>query len=320
MAIRREWRIKRWGKAANTARLIYIAVMLPTAIFAGNTQMLSRFDNDPNGNIEIDGLISEGGGIGHRFDSLQVDPTFTPGMISNQPLHLVVRSSEAVQLQGSGKILFAVPTDDLKEVYVGHGALPVMTGTKGLTRLNLDRPTPYFFTKGQKLFLYYITAPGLTDSSFGQLFGTGGRAVLTLLVDPAPQAPPASPAPVPREKAGNTYSRSTPPPQRKSRSHRSEPYRVVQRPLLALFTCRRSRPSMGSAKNPPSSSGCRKPLLPIRKMLSAPGKAGRNPLFCLPKCPCKKNSCPKCGRPQPLFARRTPLKNIFKSRKTRSRS
>lgn len=254
--------------------IIFCVFFLPFCSYAQTTQMLLSFDLDPLSDPEIDGLISVGppvAAIGNEFAPLTVDPTFTPSMISNKNLHLVARAVAAVDLDGPGKIIYAGPKHDLEGIYIGSGLLPKVTGTHGLTRLNINQPTSYEFTRGEALYIYYVTEPEFADCTFAELFGDGSRSVLTLLTDfEKIPAPPIKARPIreysqtPRIKKPVTPSR----PPAKVVSYRPQPVakkiytsapavprkitplptqkNPVTRPLLALF----SKTTTASAKAP----------------------------------------------------------------------
>jgi hypothetical protein len=170
---------KWWGRLMGEA---FLMVMFSSTSF-GQSQVLKNFDLDTKNDIGIDVLMSEGPPNrewGRTFEPLMVDPTFTPSLLSNQSLHLVSRATEPTLFDGAGTISISGLSEDSIAAFVGQGELPKKTGVTGLTRLTFGQPTPFRFTKGARLFIYYITIPDLSNTSFGQLFGNGSRPILSL--------------------------------------------------------------------------------------------------------------------------------------------
>ena len=71
--------------------------------------------------------------------------------------------------------------------------MPKKTGTNGLTRPVFGKPATFDFTTTESIYLYYITVPSLSDSSFGDLFGNGTKTILVLKRKPGSKSTQKTP-------------------------------------------------------------------------------------------------------------------------------
>lgn len=145
-------------------------------------QSLNQFDIDP-GSHSQDSLIALGppvSKLGESLARLAVKPSMPVGLFGQSSLHVLSRSIQANSLDGPGMIAHSGPRSESIEVWVGEGPLPAVSGTAGLTRIDLEEPTPFNFTKGKNLFLYYIANQSPHPVTFGELFGDGDEPILRL--------------------------------------------------------------------------------------------------------------------------------------------